>query len=149
MTLSADERLIFVANSWDDTVSVIDGQKLRVVRSIKVIGEPISVAVDHASTTLFTANRISNDISVIDLGTGAEKKRLLAGRGNSYFAIAPDGQKIYATHVYPNPGGYRKTPESEITVVDVRQRNGLPNERSSQTLQARSTSRFRKTADSV
>jgi YVTN family beta-propeller protein len=119
VTLSADEKLIFVANSWDDTVSVIDGQKLKVISSIKVSGEPISIAVNRASTTLFTANRISNDISVIDLASGAEKKRLLAGRGNSYFAIAPDGQKIYATHVYPNSGAYRKTPESEITVIDV------------------------------
>jgi YVTN family beta-propeller protein len=119
VTLSADEKLIFVANSWDDTISVIDGQTLKVVRSIKVSGEPISIAVDHASKTLFTANRISNDISVIDLGTGLEKKRLLAGRGNSYFVVAPDGQKIYATHVYPNPGAYRKAPESEITIIDV------------------------------
>jgi YVTN family beta-propeller protein len=120
VTLSADEKLIFVANSWDDTVSVIDGQKLKVVRSIKVSGEPISVAVDHASKTLFTANRISSDISVIDLGSGLEKKRLLAGRGNSYFAMAPDGQKIYATHVYPNRGAYRKVPQSEITIIDVK-----------------------------
>jgi len=119
VTLSADEKLIFVANSWDDTVSVIHGKSLKVVRSIKVSGEPISVAVDHASKTLFTANRISNDVSVIDIGNGAEKKRLLAGRGNSYLAIAPDGQKIYAAHVYPNPGAYRKTPASEITVIDV------------------------------
>ena len=119
VTISQDQKRIFVANSWDDTVSVIDAGTLRSIRLIKAGFEPISVAVDHASATLYTANRTSNDISVIDLITGSEKKRLLAGRGSSYFAASPDGKKIFATHVYPNPATRRGAPQSEITVVDV------------------------------
>jgi YVTN family beta-propeller protein len=119
LTLSPDGGVAYVANSWDDTVSVIDLRGYKVTRSIKTGFEPISVAVDHASKTLFTANRVGNNISVIDLATGAEKNRLLAGRGTSYLAVSSDGREIYATHVYPNPGEYRKVPQSEITVLDV------------------------------
>jgi YVTN family beta-propeller protein len=119
LTLSPDGRVAYVTNSWDDSVSVIDLHTYAVVRSIKTGFEPISVAIDGPAKTLFTANRIGNDISVIDLATGTETKRLLAGRGNSYFATSPDGRLIYATHVYPNPAEHRKVPQSEISVLDV------------------------------
>jgi YVTN family beta-propeller protein len=71
------------------------------------------------------ANRISNDVAVLDAQTGAEEKRLLAGRGASYLTLSPDGSRIYATHVYPNPPRVRTeldnrtAPESEITVIDT------------------------------
>ena len=61
---------------------------------------------------------------MLDAQTGAEEKRLLAGRGASYLTLSPDGSRIYATHVYPNPAaphriGNRTAPESEITVIDA------------------------------
>ena len=67
---------------------------------------------------LFVANRISNDVAVLDAHTGVEQKRLLAGRGASYLTMSPDGGRIYCTHVYPNPSPHRTAPESEITVID-------------------------------
>ena len=71
------------------------------------------------------ANRISNDVAVLDAQTGAEEKRLLAGRGASYMTLSPDGSRLYVTHIYPNPlarrtGSENRTPpESEITVIDT------------------------------
>jgi len=71
------------------------------------------------------ANRISNDVAVLNAQTGEEEKRLLAGRGSSYLTPSPDGKRIYATHVYPNPPTVRTglenrtAPESEITVIDT------------------------------
>ncbi len=62
---------------------------------------------DRAGKRLFVANRISNDVAVLDAQTGAEEKRLLAGRGSSYLTLSPDGSRIYATHVYPNPSTLR------------------------------------------
>jgi YVTN family beta-propeller protein len=56
---------------------------------------------------------------VIDLASGQEIKRLLAGRGASYLALSPDGKWIYCTHIYPNPGGFRSEPDSEITIIDT------------------------------
>lgn len=109
---------LFVANSWDDTVSVIDTKTLEVVTTWNVAGEPSNAVEDRAGKHLFVANRISNDIAVLDAETGAEEKRLAAGRGASYITQSPDGSKLYVTHVYPNPTAHRTPPESEITVID-------------------------------
>src|SRR5271166_478049 len=111
---------LFVTNSWDDTLSVIDTKALEVVATWPVGSEPSSVVEDREGKRLFVANRISNDVVVLNAETGAEEKRLLAGRGASYLALSPDGTKIYATHVYPNPSAYRTAPESEITVIEVK-----------------------------
>jgi YVTN family beta-propeller protein len=118
-SLSPDGKRLFVTNSWDDSLSVIDTNALAVTATWPVGSEPSSVLEDRAGKRLFVANRISNDIAVLDAETGAEEKRLLAGRGASYLALSPDGKKLYATHVYPNPSPYRTAPESEITVIDV------------------------------
>ncbi|MGA2672210.1 MAG: hypothetical protein ABSE99_03185 [Terracidiphilus sp.] len=124
-SLSPDGARLFVANSWDDTLSVIDTQTLVVTATWPVGAEPSSVVEDRAGKHLFVANRISNDVAVLDAQTGAEEKRLLAGRGSSYLTLSPDGGKVYATHIYPNPRPNRSEldnrmpPESEITVIDT------------------------------
>jgi YVTN family beta-propeller protein len=123
--LSPDGARLFVTNSWDDTVSVIDTGGLSVVETWPVGAEPSSVVEDRAGKRLFVANRISNDVAVLNARTGVEEKRLAAGRGASYLALSPGGDRVYATHVYPNPspertGAENRTaPESEITVIDA------------------------------
>ena len=118
-SLSPKGDRIFVANSWDDTISVLDTKTLEVIATWSVAAEPSSVIADRQGKYLFVANRISNDIAVLDAQTGAEEKRLAAGRGASYATPSPDGGKLYVTHVYPNPTLHRTAPQSEITVVDT------------------------------
>ncbi len=85
------------------------------------------MAVDRAGNRLFVANRISNDVAVLNARTGKEERRLAAGRGASYLALSPEGNKLYVSHVYPNPPAVRTghenrtAPESEITVIDTAQ----------------------------
>lgn len=117
--LSQDGHRLFVANSWDDTLSVIDTGKLTVTATWRVGDEPSSVVEDRLGKRIFVANRISNDVAVLDANTGAEQKRLLAGRGTSYLALSPDGETVYATHIYPALSSQRSAPESEITVIDA------------------------------
>ena len=119
IALSPDGRLIYVTNSWSDTVSVIDAATLTVVRALPTGFEPTGVVSDRRGETLYVANRLSSDISVIDISTGQEMKRLLAGRGASYLALSPDGERVYATHIYPNGGAFRSQPNSEITVINT------------------------------
>ena len=110
---------LFVANSWDDTISVIDTTMLEVSATWPVGAEPSGVVEDREGKHLFVANRISNDVAVLDAQTGAEEKRLAAGRGASYITASPDGSKLYVTHVYPNATPHRTAPGSEITVIDT------------------------------
>jgi YVTN family beta-propeller protein len=92
---------------------------LKVVETLPAGFEPTGVVSDLSGTALYVANRLGGDISVIDLKSGQETKRLLAGRGASYLALSPDGKWIYCTHIYPNPGAFRTPPNSEITVIDT------------------------------
>jgi YVTN family beta-propeller protein len=117
-SLSPDSKRLFVTNSWDDTVTVADTEAGRVVATWAAGYEPSSVMEDQTEKALFVADRIGNNITVLDAATGAVKATLEAGRGASYLAMAPGGSRLYATHVYPNPGPYRTPPMSEITVID-------------------------------
>ncbi|HEX6803959.1 MAG TPA: cytochrome D1 domain-containing protein [Terriglobales bacterium] len=130
VSVSSDSKQVFVANSWDDSVSVVDAQTFEVVSTLRTGFEPISVVADQVALdragrnirvtqTLYVANRLSNDISVVDLAGGKEIKRLAAGRGASYLALSPDGRRVYATHIYPAIGAQRTPPQSEITVIDT------------------------------
>ena len=110
---------LYITNAWSDTVSVIDTATLQVVQTLPTGYEPSGVVSDRSNTTLYVANRLSGDVSVIDLKSGQETKRLLAGRGASYLALSPDGKWIYCTHIYPNAGAFRTQPNSEITVIDT------------------------------
>lgn len=126
-SLSPDGTQLFVANSWDDSVSVIDTRSLEATATWNVGAEPSSVMEDRRGKFLFVPNRISDDIAVLDAATGAEEKRLVAGRGASYVSASPDGSRLFVTHVYPNPnladtaGGDRGVSRSEITVIDTEQ----------------------------
>src|ERR1039458_2744458 len=101
-------RYAYVANSWSDTVSVVDTSTLQVTRTLKTGFEPNAVFADPAGATIYTGNRIGNDISVIDLATGAETRRLAAGRGARYLTPTPDGQSLFCTHIYPNRSEERR-----------------------------------------
>lgn len=117
-SLSPDGKRLFVTNSWDDTVTVADTRTGSVMATWAAGYEPSSVMEDRGEKALFVADRIGNNITVLDTTTGAVKVTLEAGRGASYLAMAPDGSRLYATHVYPNPVPHRTPPESEITVID-------------------------------
>src|ERR1700757_1427544 len=51
LALSRDGGQILVANSWDDSVSVIDAKTLQVVRTLPTGAEPTSVVADFAGRT--------------------------------------------------------------------------------------------------
>src|SRR5688572_5451415 len=62
------ENIAYVANSESDTVSVIDGDTLK-VSNINVGERPVDIAVDEDSNTAYVANSESNTVSVIDWDT--------------------------------------------------------------------------------
>lgn len=90
------------------------------LRTLPTGFEPTGVTVDAARNVLYVANRLSDDISLIDLAGGGDVQRIVAGRGASYVAASPDGAHIYVSHIYPQVGKFRTPPQSEITEVDAR-----------------------------
>ncbi len=65
------------------------------------------MVIDRSGKTLYIANRVGNDVSIVDIATGKEKKRLPAGHGASYLAISHDGP-LYLLH--PCVSGNRTRP---------------------------------------
>jgi YVTN family beta-propeller protein len=117
VAVSADGKRVWVTNSWSDTVSEIDTVSLKVARTLPAGFEPTGVV--EAGGFLYVANRLSNDVSLIDLQSGTDARRLVAAHGASYVAASPDRSRVFVTHIYPIPGAFRAAPKSEITEIDT------------------------------
>lgn len=63
--------LIYVPNSADDTVTVIDGNSATVVSTINVGDNPQSIAVNETTNTIYVANHSDDSVTVISGATGA------------------------------------------------------------------------------
>ena len=111
---------LFVANTWDDTISVIDTASLEVIATWPVGAEPSSVVEDRAGKNLFVANRISNDVAVLNAQTGEEEK---AARGRArcelHHALARRQPPLRDARLSEIHRAHRTAPESEITVIDT------------------------------
>lgn len=122
LALSPDGSRLYVANSWSDSVTEVDAQSFKVLRTLPAGYEPTGLALDARHGVLYVANRLGDDVSVVDLASAVDERRLAAGKGSSYVTLSPDGSRAFVTHIYPNPGGFRSEPESEITEIDTAHR---------------------------
>ncbi len=80
-----------VANSGDNTVSIVDLNRLSVVGTVQVGSSPNYVAVDGVRNRAVVTNNLDGSISVIDLATKAVTATLLTGGNN------PSGVAISST----------------------------------------------------
>lgn len=86
ISLSVDNRLLWVVNPTDNSVSVIRADTKQVLKTIKVGKEPQSVALDPRNRFAYVANAASNDVSIIkihkadpDYFKAQQIKRLVTG----------------------------------------------------------------------
>src|SRR5213594_1661808 len=83
--------LVYVPNSHDGSVTVIDPRRYRVVRTFPTGNLPQHVVPSYDLTTLWVANNRGNSLTPIDPVTGREGTRVpVADPYNLYFA--PDGR---------------------------------------------------------
>ena len=100
-------------------MSVIDVAARRVTATLPVGDEPHGLLTDRQGKHLYVLNTASEDISVIDLDTLQESKRLSASRGPWALAISPDGKRIYATNMLSRFVQPRTPSVSEVTIIDT------------------------------
>ena len=79
VTLSPDEKRLYVSNGRAGTISVFDTHSYELLDTIKVGTRPWGMGVSPDGKFLFTANGPSNDVSVVDLKTNKEVRRIKAG----------------------------------------------------------------------
>lgn len=120
IALSPSGDTAYVTNRWDDDISVVDLPKMRVVRRIATGFNPHGIGDD--GNYLYVANLSADNISVIDARTGREDRRLFAGREPFGVAVSRDGQSVAVTNQIALRNEFRKTPRTELTLIDGRHR---------------------------
>ena len=101
--LSKDGRTVYVLNRFLAQVSVLDAEKMTVVKTVKALREPFAATLGAEGKLLFVANLLpycasTNDVvaaavSVVDTRTFAVRHVMLPNGASS-----PDGKSVYVTH---------------------------------------------------
>src|SRR4030095_8113347 len=90
---------VFVVNKAGDSVAVVDAASLRVLHTIPVGRNPHELAVAPDGLKLYVPNVADNSISVVDLRTNSETKKITHPNLNSPHGVAftPDSRRALVT----------------------------------------------------
>lgn len=118
-----DRKYIYVCNQFSNTVSEIDPEARRVLRTVEVLREPKSAVFSKDGKFLFVNNYlptgradldfVASQVSVIDITTFKKVKDIPLANGSNALrgiCITPDGKYIYVSH---NLGRYT-VPTSQL-----------------------------------
>ncbi|MBG1267939.1 bifunctional YncE family protein/alkaline phosphatase family protein [Nostoc sp. WHI] len=124
VTLSNDQKRLYVANGNSDSVSVIDTNTNSVVQTISLSrssdkykgANPNSVALSPDERQLYVTLGGENAVAVVDLqSSGRVIGRIPTGWYPNSVSVSKDGQKLYVVNAKsnsgPNPSANRTTPE--------------------------------------
>jgi len=112
MVLSADGKLLYVANRFNNNVSVIDLNKKKEIITIPAQREPRALCITPDGKTLAVANFLPHQpatdtvvaaqITLVDLSTNTVSSNVTLENGAqsvSGITSSPDGKYIYAIHI--------------------------------------------------
>ena len=88
---------VYVANSDNNAVSVIDGATRTVTATVPVGNFPVALAVDPSTHTVYVANRNDNTVSVIDGAPRTVTATVPVGADESGVAVDPGVNTVYVT----------------------------------------------------
>ena len=116
--LSRDGKALYVANRFDNTVALLD-LATGAVRVVKVIREPVGLALNEEGSRLFAGNLlpevrpflddenpiIAAEVSVVDTGSGRVLTHIELPNGSQSLrgmALSPDGRHVVVAHLLGN-----------------------------------------------
>ena len=82
---SPDNKTLYVTNTQDDTVSVIDLTTQKIIITIEVAMTPEGISYDAASKQVLVASWGENQVSVIDATTNKLKGHIKTGEKSRAF----------------------------------------------------------------
>lgn len=105
---------VYITNSGDSTVSVIDATSNTVTATISVGPAPLGIAINPAGTRVYVGNNggginPNNTVSVIDTASNTVIATITVGFSPSGLAVNPAGTRLYVAN----------TPESTLSVIDT------------------------------
>jgi YVTN family beta-propeller protein len=107
---------VYVSNSDDDTVTVIDAATNTVVATINVGDEPRNLAVSPDGTRVYVPNRSDDTVTVIHGTTNTVLTTIDADDFDEPYAawVAPDGARVYIA----NKSGSEST-DGSVTIINA------------------------------
>lgn len=102
---------VVMANSGDDSVSVLDPVTLSVRATIGLEGEPLAIAVADDRAYVAVAAHSYDAVAAIDLDTNTVIKTYPVASGVTTLAAGPDGKRVYV--------GRSAQDRVDIAVIDV------------------------------
>jgi YVTN family beta-propeller protein len=121
LLLNKSQTRLYAANGESDTISIIDTEANRVIKTLSVArpGDkykgsiPNSLALSPDENTLYVTLAGENAVAVIDLKTGKVSGRIPTGWWPNSVSVSPNGQTLYVVNAKdnagPNPSGSRTT----------------------------------------
>jgi PQQ-dependent catabolism-associated beta-propeller protein len=105
----ADAYMAYVTNEKDNSVSVIDTDKLEVVKTAKVGQRPRGIVMSNDGKWIIICTSDDNDVKVYDAKTLEYVKSLPSGPDPELLTLHPDGKRLYIANEDDNL----------VTVVDI------------------------------
>jgi YVTN family beta-propeller protein len=106
-----DESTLPPADKAADGIAVFDVREGRVVRVLRGVSDPETVAVSPDGASLYVASEDTGTLVVIDSRSGAIRRTVPVGGEAEGTAVSPDGSLVYAT----------SEEDHTVAVYDVRQ----------------------------
>lgn len=101
----------FIANTVDDTVSIVNTTTRTVVTNVPVGNGPVGVAVHPQGELAYSVNQLEDTVSVIDTSTNTVSATIPVGDAPYAIAIHPSGMFAYVSHSL--------LPFQNVTVIDT------------------------------
>ena len=99
LVISPDGALLYASEYDSGTVAEIDVRSRSVRRRFRVGLRPLGLALGGRS--LVVANTVTNDISIVDLDSGEESRRVSVPREAYFVAATPDGKRALVGNLLP------------------------------------------------
>lgn len=105
----------YTANTYKNTVSVIDMDTNAIVTTITGIDSPTRIAVSPDSGRIYVTDSGSNEVTVIDTATNTKMAAIPVGKTPFGIALSPDGKTAYVTNNKDNTVSIVDTAAKKVT----------------------------------
>ena len=114
------ELLYAAAKDNNSRLFVIDPGRNKLISTIKVGYHPSDMAIQRGLSRLFVSNRFNNDVSVVDLHSREEIKRIDVVREPVALDISPDENLVAVANLLPTVSSLAEYVAAKVSLIDAR-----------------------------